>query len=184
MHDAECHTSYHHNYSVHKGQRHYYKGVPDVLQVGEHQFVETRVIELWIALMGTSWYFFYHSSYACNTNCVEYRTSAYGCVQAHNSLCETSPFPTPYGEWPFSFTLRREHIWDAFTLLCLLEDCARRTTRLEVPHTGEQKNRFLKAVQERNLRMRISGQPDAMHRCNKCTRYYDLENHIGVYPLI
>ena len=36
---AECKTNYHHDYSVKDGQCTYYKGVPDLLQVGEHQFV-------------------------------------------------------------------------------------------------------------------------------------------------
>ena len=50
-----CKTSYYHNYSVHNRERHYYQGVPEFLEVGDHQFVERRLVELWITLMGTSW---------------------------------------------------------------------------------------------------------------------------------
>jgi hypothetical protein len=51
----ECHTSYHNNYSVTQGQRTYYPGVPKFIQVGEHQFVETRVVSHWRALMLYGW---------------------------------------------------------------------------------------------------------------------------------
>ena len=47
--------SYHNNYSVCQGRRTYYSGVPALLQVGEHQFVETRVVDLWRALMLYGW---------------------------------------------------------------------------------------------------------------------------------
>ncbi|GJE85268.1 hypothetical protein PsYK624_013470 [Phanerochaete sordida] len=49
-----CKINYHHNFYVKAGQRYYYEGIPDTLQVGEHQFVERRLVEQWIALMGTS----------------------------------------------------------------------------------------------------------------------------------
>ena len=52
---AECKTNYHHDYSIKDGQRTYYKGVPDLLQVGEHQFVERSLINLWVDLMLTAW---------------------------------------------------------------------------------------------------------------------------------
>jgi hypothetical protein len=51
-----CHTNYHHNFRVKDGVRTHYDGVPDVIQVGEHQFVERRVIELWRELMLVAWY--------------------------------------------------------------------------------------------------------------------------------
>jgi hypothetical protein len=36
--------------------RTYYDGLPEIIQVGEHQFVERKVINLWITLMMVSWY--------------------------------------------------------------------------------------------------------------------------------
>lgn len=42
---------------MHEGVRQYYAGqLPNVLQVGEHHFVERRVIDLWVHLILTSWY--------------------------------------------------------------------------------------------------------------------------------
>ena len=46
-----CNTNYHHNFSVKDGLHTYYDGIPGTIQVGEHQFVERRVIELWISMM-------------------------------------------------------------------------------------------------------------------------------------
>jgi CxC5 like cysteine cluster associated with KDZ transposases len=52
-----CNTNYHHNFSVKDGTRTYYDGaIPDVLQVGEHQFAEQRLIQTWIMTMLLSWY--------------------------------------------------------------------------------------------------------------------------------
>ena len=45
---TECKINYHHNFCVFAGQRMYYTTttIPDIIQVGEHQFVETKVINL------------------------------------------------------------------------------------------------------------------------------------------
>ena len=52
---AACKTNYHHNFQVYQGWRTYYGGIPDILQVGEHQFVERPVVEMWLTMMDT-WY--------------------------------------------------------------------------------------------------------------------------------
>ena len=51
----ECKTNYHNNYSVCGGVRTYFGGVPDLIQVGEHQFIETALINTWVDLMLTAW---------------------------------------------------------------------------------------------------------------------------------
>ena len=48
-------TTYHHNFVVQTGERTYYHGIPQYLQVGEHQFVEDRVAKLWINQMLVAW---------------------------------------------------------------------------------------------------------------------------------
>jgi hypothetical protein len=54
-----CRVNYHLNFRVERRStgyiRQYYDGAPDIIQVGEHQFVEKRLIELWISLMLVSW---------------------------------------------------------------------------------------------------------------------------------
>jgi hypothetical protein len=54
--DLACNTNYHHNFSVHEGVRTYYRGRPRFIQVGEHQFVEDRVAEVWTRQMILGWY--------------------------------------------------------------------------------------------------------------------------------
>lgn len=52
----ECHTNYHNNFSVQGGQRSYYAGKgPKYFQVGEHQYVEDKVTELWTGQMLLGW---------------------------------------------------------------------------------------------------------------------------------
>lgn len=50
-----CNTSYEHDYSVNANMRTYYDGIPDVIEVGEHQFVEREVLNLFTGLMLLSW---------------------------------------------------------------------------------------------------------------------------------
>jgi hypothetical protein len=50
-----CQVNYHHNFRVEAGERIYYDGIPEIIQVGEHQFVEQQVVEMWINLMLVSW---------------------------------------------------------------------------------------------------------------------------------
>lgn len=52
---SECRRNYHHNYYVEDGKRIYYGGLPQYLQVGEHQFVEDKLVEMWIGNMVLSW---------------------------------------------------------------------------------------------------------------------------------
>ena len=51
-----CRTNYHHNFFIRNGQRHYYGGIPDVLQVGEHQFAETKLAYMWHVNCNQAWY--------------------------------------------------------------------------------------------------------------------------------
>jgi len=39
-HDIGCSINYHHNYHVENNRRIYYDGVPEIIQVSKHQFVE------------------------------------------------------------------------------------------------------------------------------------------------
>lgn len=52
-----CQTAYYHNYFVKNGMRHYYDGtLPEILQVGEHQFVEKKVVNMWSTDANISWF--------------------------------------------------------------------------------------------------------------------------------
>ncbi|KAF8229681.1 hypothetical protein L208DRAFT_1285549 [Tricholoma matsutake] len=97
-----CNTNYHYNFSVKDGTHTYYDGaIPDVLQVGEHQFAEWRLLQAWIMSMLLSW------------------TSATNCAHQYNQLNDSEP---PVG-WQFGFAVTTEQVWDGFVILALLEDC-------------------------------------------------------------
>lgn len=51
-----CQTNYHHNFYVCNGQRYYYGEVPDIIQVGEHQFAEMMLWHMWHINCDQAWY--------------------------------------------------------------------------------------------------------------------------------
>jgi hypothetical protein len=75
-------------------------------------------------------------------------------------------------EWGFGATLMIDHMWDLFTVLILLKDCLHRDKQLVVPHTGTQRDRFIDAMQARNMRFWLYGQLELHHHCNKCLCLY------------
>jgi hypothetical protein len=50
-----CNTNYHNNFSICNGIRTYYMQKPQYIQVGEHQFVENKVVDLWTGQMLLGW---------------------------------------------------------------------------------------------------------------------------------
>lgn len=54
-----CKTTYHLNYKVVGNERIYYdyvSGLPNVLQVSDHYFVDHKLADLWKMMMHTSWF--------------------------------------------------------------------------------------------------------------------------------
>ncbi|KIO26173.1 hypothetical protein M407DRAFT_74824 [Tulasnella calospora MUT 4182] len=145
-----CHTVYYHNYSTHKGQRRYYGGIPEYIQVANHVFLERDLIERFALSMTLAW------------------TSTRNCAAMYNASPEMQD--SEYRNWPFKFLLRREHVSDGFMLLSLLEDRVENSSigDLRLPDSGEQRFRLLEAMQERNFRMQTVGQPELRHHCQKC----------------
>ncbi len=150
-----CKVNYHHNFCIQENKRIYYDNtIPDVIQVGEHQFVERRVIELWINSMVVSW------------------TSATNCARLYNVALSGNNNPPP--TWQFGFSLKSDHVWNGVVILCLLEDLRSRQQILVVQHKDiEDKDRYKEAMRTRNRRMRLYSQPELLHYCNKCTRFFD-----------
>ena len=59
----------------------------------------------------------------------------------------------------------------------LLEDHEMQGTYLEVPHGGDQCVRFKAAMEERNKRIILQGQPKAVrHVCNKCMCVFEMDD--------
>lgn len=146
-----CRTNYHHNYTVQAGIRTYYGGVPDIIQVGEHQFVERRVLELFASQVLLSW------------------TSATNSARIYDLALSQRDLASPLGA---KYSLRTEQVWDGYVLLALLRDFAFHDGFLRLPHTGDQRDRFTTAMQDRNARMRRAGQPEWAHYCDRCTSKY------------
>ncbi|KAF8152442.1 hypothetical protein B0H34DRAFT_800873 [Crassisporium funariophilum] len=159
-----CQTAYYHNYSVKDGMRHYYNSsIPEIIQVGEHQFVERKVVDMWRTDTNISWKSF--------TNCA--RTY---------EIALAGPDCLPV-DWTFKAALKGDHIQDGFTILSLLEDHHEHNTTLIVPHTGEQADRFTETIKAQNARIKLYGQKEVLHRCKKCTRIYngnDGKSHRGL----
>jgi hypothetical protein len=136
-----CKSRYYPNYIVRDGVRNYYNEIPDAIQVGEHQYVERTVLNLFINLMLISW------------------TSATNGARVYGtSLSQPENFPN-HPDWiDTSINLRHEHVWDGFIILTLLEDLAARSETLRVPHTGDQQDRFTTAMEEHNTHIQLCRQ--------------------------
>ncbi|KAG2361117.1 hypothetical protein BDR07DRAFT_1187035, partial [Suillus spraguei] len=112
-----CNINYHHNYAMHGASRQYYSGVPKYIQVREHQFVERKLAMHWINLMQIP---------VSTTNCAHLYNEAQ--AQCENVTCE----------WQFNMTVTTEEVWDAFTVLALLDNHQLQNTSLCVPHGNSQ----------------------------------------------
>jgi hypothetical protein len=78
-------------------------------------------------------------------------------------------------EWGLSNRLTTNHIWDGFVILSLMEDAVVCSRLLRVPHIGSQADRFKLAMEERNNRIILNGQPDAVrHACDRCMRIFSM----------
>ncbi|KIJ92346.1 hypothetical protein K443DRAFT_113758, partial [Laccaria amethystina LaAM-08-1] len=141
-----CKTSYHNNYSV-------CDGIPTYLQVGEHQFVDHKVVKMWRNQMLLGWFSASNAAhlYTITLSEDEYLVS-----------CGLSDRPTT------------DHVWDAFVILSLLEDHVSQGTLLTVPHTGNQCDWFKVAMEDRTSWIIMQGQPNAVqHVCDKCMRIFE-----------
>lgn len=76
-------------------------------------------------------------------------------------------------EFHFSPIIRDNHVWDAVLLLCLFEDYEAQHRTLVVPHGAAQSKRLRAAMEERNVRLQSFGLGQTLHRCKKCTRFFD-----------
>ncbi|KAG1844813.1 hypothetical protein DFJ58DRAFT_664613 [Suillus subalutaceus] len=161
-----CKTTYHTNYKV-VGDRHIYydyiTALPDIVQIADHYFVDYQIARLWKAMM--------HASCTSATNCAY----IYNIALAN---AESTQFPGT--KW-FAKDVTMDHVWNAFIICTLLEDCREHHCVLNVGQTINQNERFVEAMSDRNRRMRIYNQPLARwHFCVKCTRIYN-HGDTGIY---
>ena len=102
-------------------------------------------------------------------------TSATNCARIYNEISQQLQPGSPIS-WPFNLSVTSGQVYDAFTLLSLLEDCQLQKSTLIVPHKGtlgaSGMSRFAEAVHIRNEHLQHCSQPELFHYCNKCTRFY------------
>ncbi|KAJ7033642.1 hypothetical protein C8F04DRAFT_1002511 [Mycena alexandri] len=153
----DCNTTYYPNFSVQHGIRTYYAGIPSYIQVGGHQYVAKKQVASWTALMLVA--------HVSATNC----SRAYDMALSGQEERDFSD-----GGWQFGSVLTTDHVWDAFTILTLLDYHDRLDTLLQVPHSGNQKDRFTAAMTARNVEVIVRGQDVVGHVCDKCTRSWTL----------
>lgn len=98
-----------------------------------------------------------------------YRKSATNCARTYSIAYAQNEGNIPQ-DWPYTTSLKGDHIYNGFLIISLLEDHSTRNSILTVPHHGDQAKRFMEAIRARNARMRLYGQPEILHCCDVCMR--------------
>ncbi|KAJ7508142.1 hypothetical protein B0H11DRAFT_1704742 [Mycena galericulata] len=165
-----CNRRYYHNYYVHKQSslRTYYGGVPDVVQVAQHFFLESALLELFANNMTFGW--------LSGTNCARIYKEALSSARPHvvnNKLAFTAIYHqtknlTP-ADWKFNRLIRKEDVMNGFFLYSLLLDKSEHGGILVLPHDeASQSDRLQPALAERNSAMEGTGQECYTHACDLC----------------
>ncbi|KAJ6455114.1 hypothetical protein C8R47DRAFT_1251149 [Mycena vitilis] len=174
-----CNRRYYHNYHVHKqtSLRTYYGGVPDVIQVAQHFFIESALLELFANNMVFGW--------LSGTNCARIYNQALSSPRPHvmnNKLAFTAIYTqakhlTP-DDWKFNRLIRKEDVMNGFFLYSLLLDKTEQAGILILPHDeASQSDRLQDALAERNSAMEGTGQECYTHACDLC--FVIVENNQG-----
>ncbi|KAK0217792.1 hypothetical protein IW262DRAFT_1463032 [Armillaria fumosa] len=150
----KCKTHFNANYQVQDAQqpearRIYYDEMPEVLEVEETVFMEVRLIEAFRELMATL------------------HASASGIAQWYNQGIATVATNVP-NNLKYHAVMTGEMVYDAFFLHGLLLHHFNQHSRLSVPHGGQQRDRLMEVLEERNIRMVGTGQEQWAHRCKIC----------------
>jgi hypothetical protein len=101
-----------------------------------------------------------------------HRKSATNCARTYGVAYAQNEGNLPQ-DWPYTASLKGDHIYDGFLIISLLEDHSTRNSILGVPHHGDQAKRFTEAIRARNARIRLYGQPEILHCCDVCMRIYE-----------
>lgn len=139
--------------------REYYPGVPPVLEIAEHAYLETDLMVLFRAQMAMA--------QCVNTSLpVSYVTDQHTTSASADTVARI--YNLGLAADMSSHAITPEHVWNAFYIHALLEDKSRRNLQLQVPHNCIQSSRFTAALDERNRLMAGVGQPLWAHACDEC----------------
>ncbi|KAJ6494189.1 hypothetical protein C8R45DRAFT_927415 [Mycena sanguinolenta] len=142
-----CHRRYYHNYYAHKQDslRTYYGGVPAIVQVAQHFFIESALLELFANNMVFGW--------LSGTNCARIYNEALSSPHSHvlnNKLAFTAIYHDTRHFTPDDWNTEQGGI-------------------LVLPHDeASQSDRLQPALAERNSAMEGTGQECYAHACDLC----------------
>ncbi|KAI0077530.1 hypothetical protein K474DRAFT_1684282 [Panus rudis PR-1116 ss-1] len=148
-----CYARYYHNYYVHaRGvNRTYYGGVPSVIQITKHAYIEASLCEQLTTSMVCGW------------------LSA-----ANNARIYNSQHADGDGRFPLHWTISNHHldgpmVADAFFLYALLRDHYEHTAApFVLRNDTDHDTRIELALRARNQSMVGPGQEEWSHICNRC----------------
>ncbi|EJD55118.1 hypothetical protein AURDEDRAFT_155348 [Auricularia subglabra TFB-10046 SS5] len=150
-----CNTRYHVDFFVHAASeegahRIFYPGVPSAIGVADHFFFEPELCQFF-----DNMYLFSHAS-------------SEGIARVYNRSMAAST--------QSKYTLSGSIVFEAFLLHALLRFHATLGQSLSLPHGGSNDRRFDEALQQRNVLMAGTGQPQWAHACKRCTLIKKHEN--------
>ncbi|KAJ7106902.1 hypothetical protein C8R44DRAFT_637688, partial [Mycena epipterygia] len=164
----KCNRRYYHNYFVHKQSslRTYYGGVPNVIQVAQHFFIESALLELFGNGMVFGW--LSASNWAHIYNCALAEPHPH---IANNKLAFASVYQLYKRDRPegSNLELRNKDVTNGFFLYSLLLEKSERAGILMLPHDeANQKDRLQPALAQRNKAMEGIGQEHWAHARDLC----------------
>lgn len=166
--------------------REYYGGVPEVIQVSQHCFISSDLLEFFATSKTFGWYvlsslklagnFTHEYTRLSSMNCARIYNQSIGILHAevtNNPLAHPGKLHRPlYAldfDWQTSLHLQDTDVLNGFFLFSLLLDRAEQKTILYFEHDApSQKDRLKPALQERNVRMEGFGQEEYTHACDLC----------------
>ncbi|KAG8916709.1 hypothetical protein FRC02_003630 [Tulasnella sp. 418] len=95
-------------------------------------------------------------------------SSGTSCARWYNETFRQHSLLPILGNWPCGFELDCDHVWDSFIIPALIEDAESRGLPLELDHSGQQRERMVEAMRQRNNRIIDEGQPELRHACKGC----------------
>ncbi|KIM42532.1 hypothetical protein M413DRAFT_408395 [Hebeloma cylindrosporum] len=168
-----CNRRYYHNNFVHDASntRVYYGGVPQFVQVAQHFFMESALLEFFATAKVFGW--------VSAMNCARIYNTTLSRCDAHirnNSKAYAGSGYTIFNDgtpgipaWQTSFQLEDVHVMNGFFLYSVLLDKGERQSILTVNHKeGSQRERLMAVLDERNKRMEGIGQEKYTHACDLC----------------
>lgn len=101
------------------------------------------------------------------------RVSATNCACSYDMVLSDKEIAAiEQAGWQFGMQLTLDHVWDAVMIWTLIGHHNDSNLELQVPHTGDQKDRFTQVMQARNEHTIRFGQEEVLHYCNRCMQVY------------